>query len=210
MTFYSAKESLIDLTEKMDKKERFAYLNIPKSAIVALSRNSDNAFPSYFAKNVITSFKSRDSSILKAVPNVLKDDIINNRHYKIGLNKGNNYYYANLFEHYYNEDKDVYNSIISYFVKNTKTIAVSFNDKKFVTSCFGYNCHVINVPYNYQYDKIDDVYAQISELDGEIDYVLLDCGIFGLGLLPKVWSNLSVSVIDFGKTLLSVKNDMKG
>jgi len=210
MTFYSPKESLIDLTERLDKKSRFAYLNIPKSSIVALSKNSDNAFPSHFAKNVINSFKSKDEGILKAIPNVLKDDINANRHYKIGLNKNSNYHYSNVFEYYYHEDREVYDSILSYYIKNTKTVAVSFNDKKFITKCFGYNCHVINVPYTTQYDKIDDVYAQISELDGDIDYVLLDCGVFGLGLLPKVWSNLSVSVIDFGKTLLSVKNDMKG
>jgi hypothetical protein len=210
MTFYSPKESLINLTEKMDKKEKFAYLNIPKSAIVALSKNSDNAFPSHFAKNVISSFKAKDESIMKAIPNALKDDVANNKHYKIGLNKSSDYYYSNIFEYYYNEDREVYDSIVSYFIKNTKTLAVSFNDKKFVTRCFGYNCHVVNVPYSSQYDKVDDVYAQISELDGDIDYVLLDCGIFGLGLLPKVWENLSVSVIDLGKTLISIKNDMKG
>ena len=209
MSFYSSKQSLINVTEKIDKKQRFAYFSIPKSSIVALSRNSENSFPGHFAKNVLTSFKLKDDGIFKAIPNQLKDDITANKHYKIGLNKNSNYYYSNIFEYYYNEDRNVYDTILSYYIKNTKTVAVSFNDKKFVTSCFGYNCHVINVPYTTQYDKVDDVYAQISELEGDIDYVLLDCGIFGLGLLPKIWSNLSVSVIDFGKTLMSVKNDSK-
>lgn len=210
MTFYSPKQSLIAVTEKMEKKEKFAYLNIPKSSIVALSKNSDNSFPSSFAKNVISSFKTKDNQFLKAIPSTLKDEIATNKHYKIGLNKSSDYYYSNIFEHYYHEDRDVYDSMVYRYIKNAKTIAVSFNDKKFVTKCLGYNCHVINVPYNTQYEKVDDVYAQISELDGDVDYLILDCGIFGLGLLPKVWSNLSLSVLDFGKTLLSVKNDMKG
>jgi len=209
MSFVSVKDSLFDITEKLNNKERFAYVNIPKSAIIALSRNSENAFPSFFAKNVISSFKSKDNNIFKGIPIPLKEDISENKHYKIGLSKNNKYYYSNIFEYYYHNDREVYDSIVSYFIKNTKTVAVSFNDKKFVTKNFGYNCHVITVPYTSQYDKLNDVYAQIAEMEGGVDYLLLDCGVFGLGLLPKVWSNLSMSVIDFGKTLMSVRSSMK-
>jgi len=46
----------------------------------------------------------------------------------------------------------------------------------------------------------------LSELEKEIDYCLLDCGIFGLALMSKIWSNLNISIIDLGKTISMSKS----
>lgn len=205
MTFLDQKQSVIKLTEAMGGKEKFAYINIPKSSIVSLSKNSENSFPNFFAKNVINSLKNNDSRIMKAISHSLVPDIKENKHYKIGLHKNNEYYYSNVFEYYYMNDRENYNSIIDFYIRNTPSVIVTFHDKKLVTKAFGSSVHAITVPFNNYYSKIDDVYAQLSEFDGGAYYCLLDCGVFGLGILPKVWKNLNMSVIDLGKTLSLIK-----
>jgi len=210
MTFLDQKQSIISVTQLMSEKKKFSYINIPKAAVVALSKNSENSFPSSFAKNVIQSLRSNDRRIFKAVSHTLKDDVAENRHYKIGLNKNSSYYYSNIFEYYYLNDRETFNSFIDHYIRYSKTAIVTFHDSKIINKTFGHNIRVITVPYNNYYDKVDDVYAQLSELDGELDYCILDCGVMGLGLLPKVWQNLDIPLIDFGKTLaLVAKNNRK-
>ena len=201
MTFLDPKQSLIDVTGLMYNKQKFSYINIPKAAVVALSKNSDNSFPSSFAKNVIQSLKSNDKRIMKAISHTLKDDVAANRHRKIGLSKDSNYYYSNIFEYFYLNDRETFNSFVDHFIRYSKTAIVTFHDSKAVSKFFGHNVHNIHVPYNNYYNKVDDVYAQIAELEEDLDYCLLDCGVMGLALLPKVWQNLNVPLIDFGKTL---------
>lgn len=205
MSFLDQKQSLLNVTSALSNKKRFSYVNIPKASIISLSRNSDNSFPSSFAKNVIYSLRMKDDKVMKALSHSLKDDVIANRHFKIGLNKNSDYYYSNIFEYYYLNDRETFNSFIEYYIRYSKFAVVTVHDSKAVSKMFGYNARVITVPYNNYYDKVDDVYAQLSEFDGELDYCILDCGVLGLGLLPKVWSNLSVSLIDFGKTLSIAK-----
>lgn len=201
MTFFDPKQSLIDVTEFMYNKQKFSYINIPKAAVVALSKTSDNSFPSHFARNVIQSLRSNDRRIMKAVSHLLKEDVSANRHRKIGLNKDSNYYYSNIFEYFYLNDRDTFNSFIDHFIRYSKTAVVTFHDSKTVSKFFGHNVHNIHVPYNNYYNKVDDVYAQLAELDEDLDYCMLDCGVMGLAILPKVWQNLNVPLIDFGKTL---------
>lgn len=207
MTFLNPKESVIKLTHEMSNKNKFAYINVPKASIVALSKSSENAFPNPFAKNVVASLKSTDKNILKAVSHSLQSDIDAGRHYKIGLNKNGEYFYSNIFEYYYLNDREVYTSIVDFYIRYSKSAIVTFHDKKMVMKHFGPNMHVISIPFTNYYNKVDDVYAQLSELDGELDYCLLDCGVFGLGILPKVWKNLNVSLIDLGKTITLSKGN---
>lgn len=201
MSFLNPIESTIKLTKAMQDKEKFSYINIPKSSIVGLSKNSDNSFPSYFAKNIVSALKSNDKKIMKAISHTLMSDIEAGKHFKIGLPKNGEYFYSNIFEYYFMNNREVYNSIIDFFIRNSKTVTISFHDKKIVQKHLGYNTHVINVPYHNQYDKLDNVYSQLSEFDGGIDYCIMDCGIFGLGLMPKIWEKLNMSIIDLGKTI---------
>jgi len=201
MSFLDQKESLIQVTKAMSSKSKFAYINIPKTAIIALSKSGENSFPNSFAKNVVATMKSTDPSIMKALSHSLVQDVANGRHYKIGLHKNSEYLYSNIFEYYYLNDRETFSSIVDFYIRYSRSAIVTFHDSKVISKNFGYNVHTINVPYNNYYNKVDDVYAQLSELDGEFDYCLLDCGVLGLGLLPKVWKNLNMSVIDLGKTL---------
>jgi hypothetical protein len=102
-------------------------------------------------------------------------------------------------------NRDLYNTILDFFIKNTKTVTVSFHDKKLVQKHLGYNTHVINVPFMSQYDKLDSVYAQLSEFEGGVDYCIMDCGVFGLALMSKMWNDSKMSIIDLGKTINMVK-----
>lgn len=205
MPFLNPAESIIKLTKAMQAKEKFSYINIPKSSIVGLSRNSDNPFPQNFAKNIISSLKNNDNNVMKAISHTLMSDIDNGKHFKIGLNKHSQYFYSNIFEYYYMNNRDTYNTTLDFFVKNSKTVTVSFHDKKLVQKHLGYNTHVINVPYVNYYEKLDSVYAQLTEFDDGVDYCILDCGVFGLALMSKMWNNLNMSIIDIGKTINLVK-----
>lgn len=206
MTILDPKLSIQKLTYHMSNKDKFAYINIPKASVVGLGRNNDYSFPSYFAKNVITSFRKHNPKIMKAVSHTLGSDIENGRHSKIGLDKNHEYFYSNIFEYYFLNNRDVYNSFIDFYIRNSQTVVVSFHDKKKIQKHFGFNTHVINVPFNNFYDKIDSVYAQLTEFDGGVDYCLFDCGVLSLGLLPKIWDNLNMSVIDLGKTMTLSKS----
>lgn len=201
MSFLNPIESTIKLTKAMQAKEKFSYINVPKASIVGLSRNSDNSFPPYFAKNIISSLKNTDKRIMKAISHTLMSDIDSGKHFKIGLNKNSEYYYSNIFEYYFMNNREVYNSIIDFFIRNSKTVTISFHDKKLVQKHLGFNTHVINIPYVNQYDKLDNVCSQLAEFDGGVDYCILDCGIFGLGLMSKIWDKLDMSIIDLGKTI---------
>lgn len=207
MTFLDQKESIIRLTDKMNGKDKFAYINIPKSAVVSLSKSGENGFPNFFIKNVLSSLKYNHPSIMKAISHSLVSDIKENRHYKIGLHKNNEYYYSNVFEYYYLNERENFNSIVDFYIRNTPNAIVTFHDRKLITKTFGVSTHVISIPFNNHYTKLDDVYAQLAEIDGSIDYCMFDCGVFGLGLLPKVWKNLNMSVIDLGKTMSLIKGN---
>lgn len=208
MTILTPIQSVINLTKAMQDKDKFSYINVPKSSIVGLSKNSDNSFPSHFAKNILASLKNSDKKVMKAVSHTLIPEIEANKHFKIGLNKNDQYYYSNVFEYYYLNNKEVYNSIMEFFIKNSKTVTVSFHDKKLVQKHLGYNTHVISVPFGSHYDRLDSVYAQLSEFDGGVDYCMLDCGVFGLALMTKIWNNLNMSIIDLGKTINLYKTSL--
>jgi hypothetical protein len=49
------------------------------------------------------------------------------------------------------------------------------------------------------------VYSQLTEFEGGVDYCIMDCGVFGLALMSKMWNNLNMSIIDIGKTINLVK-----
>jgi len=201
MTIFNPVESVKQITLAMEKKERFGYINVPKSSIVALSKNSENPFPASFAKNILAALKKNESKLMKAISHSLVSDIEAGKHFKVGLNKKSDYYYSNVFEYYFLNNKDVYDTIINYYIRNSSKVVVSFHDKKIIQRQIGFDAHVITVPFQNYQQKVDDIYAQVSEFGNDVDYCLMDCGILGLGLTPKIWDNLSASIIDMGKVI---------
>ena len=167
MTFLNQAQSLINLTAAMEKKKKFSYINVPKSAIIALSKNSDNSFPSHFAKNVVASLKNTDPNVMKATSHSLVSDIEDGKHFKIGLHKNGEYYYSNIFEYYYMNSKEIYNSTVNYYIKNTPSVVITFHDKKIIQKHFGNNAHIINVAYTNYYEKLTTYTPSSQSLKAE-------------------------------------------
>lgn len=208
MTTLTVEQSVIDLTLQMEKKSKFAYVNIPKNAVSALGKSGEYSFPNHFAKNVISTIRNKNNNVMKAVSHTLTNDISLGKYEKLGLLKNSKYYYSNVFEYYFMNNRDVYNTLIQRYMKNSSNIIITFHDKKIINKIFGNNINVVNVAYNNYYDKVDDIYSQISEFDGGIDYCIMDCGPLSLALTSKIIDNLNVSVIDFGKTISMQRSHM--
>jgi hypothetical protein len=195
------KQAIIDLTLLMNSKEKFSFMNISKYSIVALNKKNENSFPNHFAKAVLKSISLEHPRIMKNYSSGLVDDIHNNKHAKIGIENSNRSYSSNLFEHYFLNEKDIFDYFCSFYFKHTPTLVVSFHDKKTIYKTLNTKVNVITVPYNNHYDKLDDVFSQISEFEGGVDYCLMDCSSLGLALSGKIWERLDMSVIDLGKTI---------
>lgn len=201
MTVLNPVESLKKLSLALNSRDRFAYINIPKSSMVALGKNTENPFPAFFAKQVVAALKMSDKNMFKALSTTLAQEVENNKHVKLGLTSSEEYLYSNVFEYYYHNNKEIYDTVIDYFIRNTPKLVVTFHDKKVVQRYLGFDTHVITVPFGNYYSRLDNVYAQISEFEGGVQYCLMDCGLLGLALSPKIWKSSTMSILDIGKVL---------
>ena len=200
------KQAIIDLTRLMNAKEKFSFMNVSKYSIVALNKKNDNAFPAHFAKAILRSISLDHPRILKSYSSGLVEDVQNGKHQKLGLVDNETSYSSNLFEHYFLNQKDIFDSFSQFYFKHTPTLVVSFHDKKTVYKTLNTKVNVITVGYNNHYDKLDDIFAQVAEFEGGVDYCLMDCSSLGLALAGKIWEKLDMSVIDLGKTINFTKN----
>lgn len=195
--------TIIDLTYKMEKKEKFAFVNISRSAINALMPESEKKPPKYFVKALAKCIETEDENFLKAIPSEFSMDIENGRYSTLGIEKQNKYYDANMFDYFYANRKEVIDIFLNHYIKDSKNVILSFHDKKTVEKVFGQNQIVITVPYNNYYDKLDAIVSELSEYDGQADAVILDCPLLATAIAPKIWENLTMSIIDFGKIVSS-------
>lgn len=205
-TMKNEKQAIIDLTRFMNAKEKFSFMNVSKYSIVALNKKNDNAFPSHFAKAILKSISLDHPKIMKSYSSGLVEDIESGRHERLGLVNNDRSYSSNLFEHYFLNNKDVFDTFSSFYFKHSPVLVVSFHDKKTVYKTLNAKVNVITVGYNNHYDKLEDVFSQISEFEGGVDYCLMDCSSLGLALAGKIWEKLDMSVIDLGKTINFTKN----
>ena len=181
-------------------------MNVSKYSIVALNKKNENSFPPHFAKAILKSISLEHPRIMKNYSSGLVDDVKSGKHSKIGLNDTDRSYSSNLFEHYFLNKKDVFDYFTNFYFKYTPTLVVSFHDKKTVYKTLNTKVNVITVSYNNHYDKLEDVFAQVAEFEGGVDYCLMDCSSLGLALAGKIWEKLDMSVIDLGKTINFTKN----
>ena len=195
--------TIIDLTYKIEQKEKFAFVNISRSAITALLPESEKKPPKYFIKAISYCLEIQDPNFLKAIPSEYSEDIENGKYSTLGIESGNLYYDANMFDHFYSTKKEVVDIFINRYIKDSKNVILSFHDKKTVEKVFGQNQHVISVPYNNYYERLDSIVAEIAEFDGLVDCVVLDCPLLATAIAPKIWENLTMSIIDFGKIVSS-------
>jgi hypothetical protein len=201
----SPTNSIIELTARMQEKKRFAFVNISRTAMYAVNGNTEKKPPKFILKSLEKCMSIEDPLFLKAIPSEFAEDIKNGLFDKFGLK--NNYYYcdAGMFDHYFNNKKEVIDIFINHYIKDSNNIVVSFHDKKTIQKIFGSNQHIISVPYNSYYDKMDSIYDQIAEFDGKVDSCIMDCPLLATAIAPKIWENLNMSIIDFGKIVTSTR-----
>jgi hypothetical protein len=198
-------KTIIDLTYKIEKKEKFAFINISRSAINSLLPESEKKPPKYFAKAISRCIEVEDENFMKAIPSEYSMDIENGRYSTLGIDKNKTYYDANTFDHFLSNRKEVIDIFINHYIKDSKNVILSFHDKKTVQKVFGQEQYVVTVPYNNYYDKLDSIVAQVAEFDGGVDSCILDCPLLATAIAPKLWDKVSMSLMDFGKTVSSVR-----
>ena len=198
-------KSIIALTEKIESKNKFAYVNISRSAIGAALNTSEKKPPRYFIKSLSNCMSIKDENFLKAVPLEFSQEIESGKLNSIGLNSDSTYYDAGMFEHFFSSKKEVIDIFINHYIRDSKNVILTFHDKKTVEKIFGQNQYVITVPYNNYYDKLDSIITQISEFENGVDAVILDCPLLATAISPKIWETMNVSIIDFGKFISSAK-----
>jgi len=198
-------KSIIDLTYRLEQKKKFAYVNISRSALNLMLHNSDKKPPKYFVKSLTKCMAIQDPNFLKAVPLEFLEEIESGKLSEFGLQKDGNYYDAGMFEHFFANKKEVVDIFINHYIRESKNVVLSFHDKKTVQKVFGQNQYVVSVPYNNYYDKLDPIAAQLSEFEGGVDSCILDCPMLATAIAPKLWENLDMSILDFGKIISSVR-----
>jgi len=194
-------QASIDLTKLMDSKEKFAFLNISKSSIVSLGKKKSDTGLAKFNKEIIRSINLADKRIIKNISESLVEEVKASNHSGIGLVDDGRFYTPNLFEYFYENNKQVYDDIFNFYIKNTKTAIVSFHDKKTIYKLMGFKSHVINVAFNNYPSRFEETFNKIAALNGKVDYCIMDCSSLGLALSNSIWNKLDMSIIDLGKTI---------
>lgn len=196
-------QTLIDLTYKIERKEKFAFVNISRSAISALLPDAEKRPPKYFMKAVSKCIEESDENFMKGIPPEFSSDIENGRYATLGMDRSKTFYDANTFDFFFAKRKEVIDIFINHYIKDSKNVVLSFHDKKTVQKVFGQNQIVVTVPYNNYYDKLDSIVDELAQYDGLVDAVILDCPLLATAIAPKIWEKLSMSIIDFGKVVSS-------
>jgi len=201
MKIQNHKNTIITLTEKMNSKEKFAFVNFPRSALVSLTNDgNEKRVNKYFSKAIKNSFEIQDSNYLKALPaSFITSSEEGSKMNIASIAKNNVYCDSTTLEYYFSSKEDIFKSFVNHYIRNTPFVIVSFHDKKMISQTIGNPVGVINVPYNDFYDKVDSIFAQIAEYEGKVDYCLFDCPLLSSALPYKIWNELNMSMIDLGK-----------
>lgn len=200
-------KSLIQLTGLMNSNKKFAFINISKSSIIGLNKKNEKSFPSNISKEIISSINISGDRVMKNVSYDLMKEIHDGKYSTIGLNKETYYHYPNAFEYFFENNKPVFDSIISFYIKNTPSVVVSLHDQKRISNVLGLKENIINISYASMYKKYDEIFDQLTKLNNKVEYCLLDCSSLGLALSHKIWNELNMSIIDLGKALNFTKDN---
>lgn len=195
-------KTITALTEKMNGKDKFAFIDFPRSALMAMgnSINGDKKPNKYFTRSIQNSFNIVDKNYMKGLPPAFiysgEEDNLENFS---SILKDDTYYDSTTLEQYYSTNESIFNSFVDHYIRYSSFIVVSFHDKKIISKTLGNPVDVVNVPYNDFYDKTDSIFESIAKFDGKIDYCLFDCPLLSSAIPYKIWNELNMSMIDLGK-----------
>jgi hypothetical protein len=194
-------KSIIDLTKKMEEKQKYAFVNISRTAISSLTPSPEKKIPKNFVKAISKCATMDHPNFLKAVPVDYAEELTGGVLNNIGLKNNRKYYDASTFDYFYNTKKEVVNIFIDHYIRDSKNVIVTFHDKKTIQNIFGSNQYIITVPFNSYFDKLDAIQAQVEEFSGGVDHCIMDCPLLSTALAPKIWENLDMSILDLGKVV---------
>jgi hypothetical protein len=195
-------QTIQSLTLKMLSKERFAYVNFPRSALIAMGNSDIKKNSKEFSDSITKSFSINDNNFMKGIPLafVNSNDSENELDYsKVDSNQV--YYNSTTLENYFNNNEVAFTSFVDFYIRNTPYVVVTFHDRKVITRVLGSPVDTIYVPYNDYYDKLDSIIESLSAYKGKVDTVILDCPLLSAALANKIWNELDFSIIDFGKVI---------
>jgi len=207
------------LTSKMLAKEKFAYVNFPRSALIAMGGSDVKKTSKEFSDSIIKSFAINDDNYMKAIPAafVNSNDPENDLDYS-AVEDSQTYYNSTTLENYFNNNELAFNSFVDFYIRHTPYVIVTFHDRKVISKVLGAPVDIIYVQYNDYYNKIDEIITKLKTYSDRVDMVILDCPLLSAALAEKIWESSNFSIIDFGKVIsfararLSVKaaQDEKG
>jgi len=195
-------QTIQSLTLKMLSKERFAYVNFPRSALIAMGSTEMKKASKDFSDSISKSFSINDKNFMKGIPLafVNSNDSDNELDYsKVDSNQV--YYNSTTLENYFNNNEVAFTSFVDFYIRNTPYVVVTFHDRKVITRVLGSPVDTIYVPYNDYYDKLDSIIETLATYTGKVDTVILDCPLLSAALAGKIWNELNFSIIDFGKVI---------
>jgi hypothetical protein len=195
-------QTIQSLTLKMLSKERFAYVNFPRSALIAMGSSDIKKASNDFADSLSKSFSINDKNFMKGIPLafVNSNDSDNELDYS-KIDSKQVYYNSTTLENYFNNNEVAFTSFVDFYIRNNPYVVVSFHDRKVITRVLGSPVDTIYVPYNDYYDKLDSIIETLATYTGKVDTVILDCPLLSAALAGKIWEELSFSIIDFGKVI---------
>ncbi len=203
----SHSRTIQQLTLKMLARERFAYVNFPRSALIAISDPNGEESSKEFNDLVAKSFNINHKNYMKGIPSAF----VNSNHseneldsLKIDVNQ--RYYSSTTLENYFNNNQQAFTSFVDFYIRNTPYVVVTFHDRKIITRVLGTPLEVIHVPYNDFYNKIDSTMESLSKFTDKVDTVILDCPLLSTGLAGRIWNELNFSIIDLGKVISFAKS----
>jgi len=201
MKTYDTKQTIIKVTELLERKKRFAFVTYTRSSFFSVFNDikGEKKPPRNFVQSMANSLNIQDSNYCAAAQLEFIDSHRNKLN-KAGLSN-KNFYDSAFLENYIYENKDVFKIFMNYYIKNTNVLVVSFQSISNIGKFFSKDSAFITVPYNDFYDKLDSVIAQITEFTNEYDLAVLDCPMFGSALASKIWEKTDMSILDMGKTL---------
>lgn len=204
MKTYNAIETIKKASYLMESKTRFGFVTYTRSAIFSLTGEltGDKKPPKNFTKLVSSSLSNKDNMFIKAV----QRDLIKSSVEKIKENhqidlSTSSFYDPGFLEYYINTNYDIFKTFISWYLKSTSAVVVSFQNNASIAKYFSKDSIYINVPYNDFYSKIDSITEDILKHSNNTNLCVLDCPMLSTALAQNIWEKSSISVLDLGRTL---------
>lgn len=210
MKTYNATDTIKRVSLLLEKKEKFAFVTYTRSAIFSVlgEVKGDKKPPKHFTKCILDGLQIDDELFVKAAQN----DLVNlslEKFKDLNINP-NNFYDPGFLEYYINNNYDIFKTFISWYFKHTKAVVVSFQNESYINKYFSTDSNFIQVPYNDFYSKVDSITKEILAIKNGANLVILDCPMLSSAIVPKLWTESNMSILDLGRTLNAARSLVKG